>query len=261
MQVERHLRRRSLSPSPKIVTSWRDTRQVLILSRWLGASSDDGSLLTRPPGWANFTGAGGHIGILLYPGSLCWWSWVKLWVRIEKVFRRRQLRGHPELKVLLSMKYLNDYVRIYKEQLDQGDILIAYNALVKFVMKTRTDFMKQMGDRYSFAGILHGYMDYTYFYYSNDYLKKRKLKFGLVLNHLEMRFEIWLLGNTIPVQKEYWELLRASKWNEGREEMPKYSALEAVIVPNPDFNDLEALQGEIAENLIQVSDEIISLIK
>lgn len=88
------------------------------------------------------------------------------------------------------MENLNKYVSIYKEQLKKGDILIAYNELVKFVMKLRVDFIKRLSDEYSFAGILHGYMDYTYFYYSNDFLKSKNLKFGLVLNHLEMRFEI-----------------------------------------------------------------------
>lgn len=131
------------------------------------------------------------------------------------------------------MENLNKYVSIYKEQLKKGDILIAYNELVKFVMKLRVDFIKRLSDEYSFAGILHGYMDYTYFYYSNDFLKSKNLKFGLVLNHLEMRFEIWLLGNTIPIQKKYWELLKTTKWNQGNTEMPKYSISETILVEDP----------------------------
>lgn len=95
------------------------------------------------------------------------------------------------------------------------------------------DFIKRLSDEYSFAGILHGYMDYTYFYYSNDFLKSKNLKFGLVLNHLEMRFEIWLLGNTIPIQKKYWELLKTTKWNQGNTEMPKYSISETILVEDP----------------------------
>lgn len=139
------------------------------------------------------------------------------------------------------MENLNKYVSIYKEQLKKGDILIAYNELVKFVMKLRVDFIKRLSDEYSFAGILHGYMDYTYFYYSNDFLKSKNLKFGLVLNHLEMRFEIWLLGNTIPIQKKYWELLKTTKWNQGNTERPKYSISETILVEDPDFNDLSTL--------------------
>jgi hypothetical protein len=159
------------------------------------------------------------------------------------------------------MEDLNKYVSVYKEQLEKGDILIAYNELVKFVMRLRTDFIKNLSDQYSFAGILHGYMDYTYFYYSNDYLKHKKLKLGLVLNHLEMRFEVWLLGNTIPNQKKYWELLKNTTWNKDRTEMPKYSILETTLVENPDFNNLNALSEQIETNMIKVSVEILDYLK
>ncbi len=111
------------------------------------------------------------------------------------------------------MGNLNHYVAIYHKQLQKGDILVAYNELVKFMMKQRVRLIKKLDNLYSFTGILHGYMDYTYFYYSDDYLKHSKLKLGLVLNHLEMRFEIWLVGNTKQVQKHYWELLKDSRWN------------------------------------------------
>ena len=159
------------------------------------------------------------------------------------------------------MEDLNKYVSIYKEQLEKGDILIAYNELVKFVMRLRTDFIKNLSDQYSFAGILHGYMDYTYFYYSNDFLKRKKLKLGLVLNHLDMRFEVWLLGNTIPNQKKYWELLKTTTWNKDRTEMPKYSILETTLVENPDFNNLNALFEQIETEMIKVSDEILDYLK
>lgn len=158
------------------------------------------------------------------------------------------------------MKNLNHYVAIYKEQLNKGDILIAYNELVKFVMKLRVDFIKTLSEYYSFSGILHGYMDYTYFYYNNDFLKSKKLKLGLVLNHLEMRFEIWLLGNTIAVQKNYWNLLKESKWNKDRKEMPKYSILEVILENNPDFDDLPLLSQKIESKLLDVSNEIIDAI-
>ena len=124
-------------------------------------------------------------------------------------------------------------------------------------MKLRTDLMKSLSDQYSFAGILHGYMDYTYFYYSNDFLKSKKLKLGLVLNHFEMRFEVWLLGNTLPNQKKYWELLKTTKWNMDKREMPKYSILEITLVENPDFNNLDSLSEQIETKMIQTSNEIL----
>ena len=123
-------------------------------------------------------------------------------------------------------------------------------------MKLRTGFIKNLSSQYAFAGILHGYLDYTYFYYTNDVLKSKKLKFGLVLNHLEMRFEIWLLGNTIPAQKTYWELMKSTKWNEDKTEMPKYSILETTLVQNPDFNNLKDLSKQIEIKMIQTSEEL-----
>jgi hypothetical protein len=65
-----------------------------------------------------------------------------------------------------KMKNLNDVITIYKEELHKGDILIAYNELVRFVMSIRTDFSKKLDHLYSFAKKIHGYMDYSYFYYS-----------------------------------------------------------------------------------------------
>lgn len=159
------------------------------------------------------------------------------------------------------MEDLNKYITIYKEQLKKGDILIAYNEVVKFVMKLRADLMKSLSEQYSFAGILHGYMDYTYFYYSNSFLRSRKLKFGLVLNHVEMRFELWLLGGTLPVQQEYWELSKTTKWNSNRSDMPKYSICEAILVETPDFNNLDTLAKQIETKMIKVSDEILDFLK
>ena len=159
------------------------------------------------------------------------------------------------------MKNLNDIVAVYHKELQKGDILVAYNELVKFVMNTRTELVKKLGHQFSFAKVLHGYMDYTYFYYTNNFLKSKKLKLGFVLNHVDMRFEVWLLGNTIPVQKEYWNLLKSSKWNKNKTEMPQYSALEAVIIDNPDFNNLALLSKNIHKNIVQVTEEILNLLK
>ena len=159
------------------------------------------------------------------------------------------------------MKNLNDIVAVYHKELQKGDILVAYNELVKFVMNTRTELVKKLGHQFSFAKVLHGYMDYTYFYYTNNFLKSKKLKLGFVLNHVDMRFEVWLLGNTIPVQKEYWNLLKSTKWNKNKTEMPQYSALEAVIIDNPDFNNLALLSKNIHKNIVQVTEEILNLLK
>lgn len=159
------------------------------------------------------------------------------------------------------MKDLNYFVDKYKEQLDKGDIQEAYVGLVKYVTRLGTNLSNNLADTYSFGSLFQGYMDYTYFYYSNDFLKKRKLKMGLVLNHRKMQFEIWLLGQAIPIQEKYWEYFKSTKWNKERTTRPQYSILETVLIDKPDFNDLAKLTKQIENKLISITDEIIEDIK
>ena len=159
------------------------------------------------------------------------------------------------------MKDFNHYVDKYKEQLDRGDIQEAYVGLVKYVTRLGTTLSKNLSESYSFGSLFQGYMDYTYFYYSNDLLKKRKLKMGLVLNHSKMQFEIWLLGQTIPIQEKYWAYFKSTKWNKDRMTRPQYSILETVLIDKPNFNDLEKLTKQIENKLISITDEIIEDIK
>ena len=160
----------------------------------------------------------------------------------------------------MKKKDLNYAVSVYKEQLEKGDVQTAYAELIKYVQKLKTLFSKDLGREFSLGNVFQGYMDYTYFYLSNDYLKNRKLKLGLVLNHKDMRFEIWLLGQTKDIQEKYWNLLKTTKWIT-RKEIPQYSVFEVVLVDNPDFNDLDSLSEEIKDSLIRVSDEIFSSLK
>lgn len=159
------------------------------------------------------------------------------------------------------MKDLNHYVEIYKKQMEKGDIQIAYAGLVKYVMSLGNILAKNLSDKYSFGSLLQGYMDYTYFYYSNSFLKDRKLKMGLVFNHQKIHFEIWLLGQTAPVQKKYWNFFKDTEWNAGRTEMPKYAILEAVLIEKPDFSHLDVLSVQIEEGLVRISNEIESDVK
>ncbi len=159
------------------------------------------------------------------------------------------------------MKDLNTSVEKYKEELKKGDIQEAYVSLVKYVTSLSTAFSKSLSSKYSFGNLFQGYMDYTYFYYSNDFLRKRKLKMGLVLNHQKMQFEIWLLGQTKPIQEKYWSFFKETKWNKDRETKPQYSILEAVIVSNPNFNDLNKLTNKIEKQIVSVTEEILQEIK
>lgn len=160
----------------------------------------------------------------------------------------------------MKRKGLNDYVSAYKEMLKVGDVQIAYAELVKYVQKLRTEFSKDLANDYSIGNVLQGYMDYTYFYVTNDYLKSKELKLGLVLNHAEANFEIWLLGQTKDIQEKYWRLLKSTKWIKSPS-MPKYSVFDVVLVKKPNFEKLDKLTDELKEQFLAVSSEIVSSLK
>ena len=158
-------------------------------------------------------------------------------------------------KHTMKKQDLNQLVFTYKELLKNGNIQTAYSELIKYVQKLRTIFSKDLNDSYTFGGVFQGYMDYTYFYFSNDYLKNKKLKLGLVFNHSEVRFELWLLGQTKEIQEKYWASLKESKWIDNPK-MPLYSVFEVILIDNPNFSDLKKLTDDIKNNLISIADDI-----
>ncbi len=160
----------------------------------------------------------------------------------------------------MKKKNLNYFVSAYKELLKNGDVQAAYAELVKYVQKLKTSFSKDLGDTYSFGNVFQGYMDYTYFYLSNDFLKDKKLKLGLVFNHKHVRFEAWLLGQTKDVQEKYWKLLKNTEWINDSE-MPQYSIFEVILVGNPDFDDLDTLTENIKNKLTSVAEDISTSIQ
>ena len=148
-------------------------------------------------------------------------------------------------------------IEIYKEQLSYGYIRTAYLVLTRYVAELKSRFSAQ----YKTGNISFGYLDYTYFPFFNQYLRNQKLRFGVVLNHEKMQFELWLMGQNADVQRKYWEILKNSAWNHDRKEMPKYSVLEIALENHIDFNDKENMTRNIISRSISLSLEIEEYIK
>lgn len=157
---------------------------------------------------------------------------------------------------IMTKKTLNEYIAIYKEHLAKGDIQAAYTKLTKYVMQLKTEFEKEFSDKFTFGNVMQGYMDFTYFYFFNAELREQKLRYGIVLNHEKIQFELWLMGINAKAQNEYWAKLKDSKWNSHRTEMSRYSVLEVVLVANPDFDNLEILGLDIRKKVMEAVEEI-----
>ena len=56
-------------------------------------------------------------------------------------------------------------------------------------------------------------------------------------------------------------LLKDSKWNRNREEMPEYSIIQTVIERNPDFDNLPLLTKKIEKRLTNESERIIEYLR
>lgn len=74
-----------------------------------------------------------------------------------------------------------------------------------------------------------------------------------------LNYVFW--GRSAEVQKKYRNLLTTSKWNENQLHMSKYSALEAVLIKKPDFDNLDDLTPKIIETADTPTSEIMQYIK
>ena len=163
-----------------------------------------------------------------------------------------------EVRDWLDMKNdIQKSIEIYKEQLSYGYIQNAYITLTRYIAELKGIF----SEKYKVSNMGLGYLDYTYFYFLNDDIKKQNLKFALVLNHKKMQFELWLCARNIAVQKAYWNLLKDSKWNQNIDEMPKYSVLEVVLENQINFNDKETMTKHIVNRSLLLSQEIQEYLK
>lgn len=148
-------------------------------------------------------------------------------------------------------------IALYQQQAAQPEIRQTYQFLIKYVMSLKADLEQQMQGVYSCGNVSPGYMDYTYFSFFNADLRRHKLRYGIVFNHIHFRFELWLMGQNAAVQKAYWAQLKTAKWNQGRSAMPQYSVLEVVLVDQPDFRDLQNL----SQNILQAAKEELPAIQ
>ncbi len=148
-------------------------------------------------------------------------------------------------------------MEIYKEQLNQGYIQTAYLTLIQYVGQLKSKFPKD----YNTGNISFGYLDYTYFAFFNQYLRDQKLRFGIVLNHEKLQFELWLMRQNADIQRKYWKILQKTKWNYNQKIMPKYSIVEIVLETNIDFENQESMTHHIIERSVSLASQIQEYLK
>jgi hypothetical protein len=142
----------------------------------------------------------------------------------------------------------------YKKQLAKGAIQQGYKGLMEYIMGLKTYFQTGHPDFFVSGNIYYGYMDMTYFAFSPEIFKQRKLKIAIVFIHETFRFEVWLAGQNKQVQSKYWEMFKESAWNKYQlvpTTQGADSILEHVLAANPDFGDLDGLTKQIETGTLE----------
>src|SRR5699024_6733071 len=94
-------------------------------------------------------------------------------------------------------------IEVYRQHVFEGSsICTTYELLLRFVAKLRSD-LPRAADEYRVGNLSAGDMDYTYFACYDVYLGSQQLRFGIVVNHQQMQFELWLTAQNAERQVFY----------------------------------------------------------
>jgi hypothetical protein len=159
------------------------------------------------------------------------------------------------------MKTLQDSIQEYRLQLEKGDIRIAYQGLMGFMLHLKSHFRNQYPDYLVSGSLYQGYMDMSYFAITPKPLAEKQLKIALVFIHDRLRFCLWLAGANKNVQAHYRRHLSEnacspyilSKEGEGVDSIIEY---ELAV---PDFSNLNMLTQEIEKETLRFSDDMMKL--
>jgi len=157
----------------------------------------------------------------------------------------------------------NEVIREYKSQLSKGIIQEAYKHIMKF-MSDLSKYLKKRHPDYTVSVLYYGYMDMTYFAFTPNDLKSKRLKIAIVYLHEQSRFEVWLSGTNRKIQAEYIKLMSHKDIGGYKlsQVMPGVdSIIDVILIEQPDFDHPEELKKQIEKEAINFIDDITTLIK
>lgn len=105
-------------------------------------------------------------------------------------------------KITINTNYIEEYKNIIQTTNLQRD----YQELIKFFKYLRNYLQKEMTDLNFTANIVENNMDYSYFQFTNENLKKKGLKIVFVFVHKEFKYQIWLSGVNRQEQVKYFNM-------------------------------------------------------
>ncbi len=151
------------------------------------------------------------------------------------------------------INHLAEYQNAMRQQVPE-----VYQGLMDFMLRFRTRLMTYYPSGYAFSHLSPGYLDNSYFAFTPEAVRQQKLKVALVLNHQEMRFEIWLCGQNKKVQQEYWQIFKESDWDRNNlAPSPERSVMEEVLIENPNFSEEEVLFESLETGIMRFNEILV----
>jgi DNA gyrase inhibitor GyrI/AraC-like DNA-binding protein len=147
-----------------------------------------------------------------------------------------------------------DNLAHYRKEIKKGCIQVDYNRLIKCIKELRIHFAKEHPIDFKVGTLYQGNMNFTYFPFTTDALKKQKLKFVIIFNHEKMRFEISLSGQNKAIRKKYWNIFKNSDWDTyhvAESIDDSLSIIDHILVENPDFDNMDTLTEQIEAESIK----------
>ena len=161
------------------------------------------------------------------------------------------------------MKSLNKSLYEFGKLIEETDLQEAYRELIKYIKELRIYF-KENHPEFEVSGNLYqGYMDLTFFSFTTTLVNQRQLKYMVVFRYEKMRFEVWLSGRNRAVMSDYhgkfskYDLKNYSLTDDVK---GMSSIIEAVLVEQPDFDDLSVLTRQIDRGVTDFVKDVENMI-
>lgn len=154
-------------------------------------------------------------------------------------------------------KSLNQRIDEYTNQLQEGEIHIAYKGIILLIGKMRADFIKKYPD-YDISAMYQGYMDMTFFSLSTKELKGKGLKIAIVYLHKKKTFEVWLSARNRDIASNYEAILSAKLPignNIFHDIYNQDAIIESIITSTPNFDGQDELISVVqqgVENFLKI---------
>lgn len=157
---------------------------------------------------------------------------------------------------------LDEDLKEYQKQLNNGTLQKAYQSLMNYIATLRNYLISKYANDLSFGQLYQGYLDFSYFTLTPHSLKNHQLKIVLLYEHKTSQFEIMLVGQNKRIQQHYWQQLKQTDYTQ----YPLLAdATEAIIrqllIAKPQFNNPSILTQDIENSVLDFVREISKAIE